>query len=352
MASTDLLFVDEAQATGALADVRDNNSPTNWCLFTYSESAKNTLDFVGKGSGGLDELKSRLDESKIFYGLLRVTDKIDNSLTVKFVFIVWCGEKVPFVQKGKMTTHKGSITTLIGQSHVALNCSNLSEITEEIIMARVSDASGTSYRVKEKDSSLSPSSSASASPSSRAQTSPSSQAQTSSPASGYVHRTVTKESVSKRPGVPQGGTSIIQFVNEEEIRQAIKQVRSDNDDHDWVLLGYEGNTGTKIYLQGTGSDGLDGVLSRLKADEVQYALLRTTDTVDNTVAVKFVLVLWVGENVPVTRKARITTHKGELTSFVGQYHVDCACSNPDEINEEIIRDLVQRASGTASFVKK
>jgi len=96
---------------------------------------------------------------------------------------------------------------------------------------------------------------------------------------------------------------------------------------------------------------LDELLSHLKPDRVQYGLFRTTDTVDNTIAVKFVLILWVGEEVPFTRKARITTHKGEVTSFIGQYHVDCSCSNLNEINDDIIGDIVKRASGTAVYVK-
>jgi len=273
---------------------------------------------------------------KSFYGLVRVTDKIDQSVTVKFVFIIWCGEKVPFVQKGKMTTHKGSITNLMGQFHNDINCSNFNEISEEIIIGKVTDASGTSSRVKESPASTT---STYSSP---------------NPSSPVPTRSTQKSSSSShsgaKPGIPQGSTTVVQFIDEEGIRVAIKQVRSDNDETDWLLLGYEGNT-NKVVLQAKDSDGLDGLLNHLKPNEVQYALYRTTDTVDNTVAVKFVLILWVGEGVAGPRKARITTHKGEITSFIGQYHVDCSCSNLEEVNEEIIRDLVQRASGTASYVK-
>jgi len=93
------------------------------------------------------------------------------------------------------------------------------------------------------------------------------------------------------------------------------------------------------------------LIALLKPDQVLYGLYRTTDTVDNTVAVKFVLILWVGENVAVTRKARIVTHKGEILSLIGQYHVDCSASNLEEINDDIISSLVKKASGTAVFVK-
>jgi ssRNA-specific RNase YbeY (16S rRNA maturation enzyme) len=330
MASTDLVFADEATATAALKDVRSNDTPTNWVLFTYSESGKNTLDLVGKGSGGVEELKSHLNEAKMAYGLVRVTEKIDNSVTVKFVFIIWCGSKVPFVQKGKMTTHKGSITQLIGQFHTDLNCSELSEVDEHIIMQKVTSASGTAVHVKDVQRS-------------EAQTTSSSHAlRSSAPKSA--------SSATAKPANVPGSSSVVQFIDEDNIRAAIKAVRANNDDTDWLLLTYEGNS-TKIYLEASGSHGLDELLSHLKPDHVQYGLFRTTDTVDNTIAVKFVLILWVGEQVPFTRKARITTHKGEVTAFIGQYHVDCSCSNMNEINEDIIRDLVQRASGTAVHVK-
>lgn len=331
MASTDLVFADESSATAALKDVRSNDIPTNWVLFTYSESGKNTLELVGTGSGGVEELKSHLIESKMFYGLVRVTEKIDNSITVKFVFVLWCGTKVPFVQKGKMTTHKGSITQLIGQFHTDLNCSDPDEISEEIIMRKVTSASGTAVHVKDVQKSETQNSSSSLT-----------QQRTTAPK--------TTSSATAKPASAPGSASVVSWIDEDNIRAAIKAVRANNDETDWLLLTYEGNT-TKIRLEATGSHGLEELTSHLKPDQVQYGLFRTTDTVDNTIAVKFVLILWVGEQVPFTRKARITTHKGEVTSFIGQYHVDCSCSNLQEINDDIIRDLVQRASGTAVHVK-
>jgi hypothetical protein len=333
MASTDLVFSDEASANQALANVRSDTIETNWALFTYAEAGKNHIALVGQGSGGIEELKPHLVDSGVFYGLLRVTDKIDNSVTVKFVFIVWCGEKVPFVQKAKVTTHKGSISKLIGQYHNDLNCSNLDELSEDIIMRKVRDASGTSVHVKHNAG-----------------------GGESSPASSTKTAAAPRAAASKSGGtkgpsnVPT--TSVVQFVDEDSIRSAIKAVRSDNDETDWVLLGYEGtgNT-TKIALLSQGSGGLDELIALLKPDQVLYGLYRTTDTVDNTVAVKFVLILWVGESVAVTRKARIVTHKGEILSLIGQYHVDCSASNLDEINDDIISSLVKKASGTAVFVK-
>jgi len=161
----------------------------------------------------------------------------------------------------------------------------------------------------------------------------------------------SKSASSKQPGVPKGSSSNVVFIDEDGLRAAIKAVRADNDETDWMMMGYEGSS-NQLKLVSKGANGLDELIGHLKDDQILYGLYRTTDTIDNTVAVKFVLIVWVGETVPIIRKARITTHKGDVTSFLGQYHVDVHCNNLNEISEEIVRDLVQRASGTASCVKK
>jgi len=281
---------------------------------------------------------------------VRVTDQIDNSVTVKFVFIVWCGEKVPFVKKAQITTHKGSISTIVGQYHNDVYASNPSELSEELIISKVRAASGTASFVKDAPahSSNAPSQAAASAPS--AGYNPTSQA--GNQYRGASHSTTPKSvNASKTPGVGSAATTaVVVFENEDEIRSGLKQVRANNDDHDWVLLSYEGNS-NKIKLIGKGAQGLDEMLALLKDDMIAYGLYRTTDTIDNTVAVKFVLIIWVGERVPIIRKAKITTHKGDVTAFFGQYHVDINCSNLNEINEDIVRDHVQRASGTAVHVK-
>jgi len=339
MASTDLKFSNEDQAKTAFTEVRSNDHPANWLLFTYSDTSKNTLDFIGSGNGGVNELRGHLDDSKASYGLVRVTDKIDNSVTVKFVFIVWCGEKVAFVKKAQITTHKGSVTALFGQHHNDVHASTLDELTEDLIMSKVSDASGTAHHVKD-----SPASSHNA-------PSTTSTVVSTSPSSAPRSATAPKITSTKQPGIPKASASNVTLVDEDGIRNAIKAVRSNNNETDWMLMGYEGNT-NNIKLVATGTGDLDELITHLNEEQILYGLYRTTDTIDNTVAIKFVMVVWVGEKVPIIRKARITTHKGDVTNFLGQYHVDIHCSNLNEINEDIVKDLVQRASGTANLVKK
>jgi len=353
MASTDLRFSDEERSKQAFSELRSNDNPTNWVLFTYSDTTKNALDFVGSGSAGVDELKGHLSESKTSYGMARVTDKIDNSVTVKFVLIVWVGEKVPFVKKAQVTTHKGSVRSLFGQYHNDVHANVLDEVSESIVISKVRDASGTAHHVKESSNTSSPSP-ATSQPQQQQQ--PQQQTQQPEKSSPMV-RSGASSTASSAPrkeaagAAPKASSSMVTFAGEDALRASIKSVRADNDPTDWMLMGYEGNTNA-LKLVATGQGDLDELITHLKDDQILYGLYRTTDTIDNTVAVKFVLIIWIGESVPIIRKARIATHKGDVTSFLGQYHVDVTCSNLSEINEDIVKDLVQRASGTANLFKK
>lgn len=88
----------------------------------------------------------------------------------------------------------------------------------------------------------------------------------------------------------------------------------------------------------------------LKPDSINYGIVRVYDCYDGHTTTKFVLILWVGENVKIMRKARITTHKGAVLDFLGQYHCDISCANDGEINQDIIMTKVRDASGTAVHV--
>lgn len=50
---------------------------------------KGPIVVVGSGEGGLGEVTSLLDPAVPMYAFYRVTDKVDDITTVKFVYIVW-----------------------------------------------------------------------------------------------------------------------------------------------------------------------------------------------------------------------------------------------------------------------
>jgi hypothetical protein len=91
-----------ADLTAAIAAVRNNASPEDWCLATYADSQGFALQLAGSGTGGAAALAAALAPSNVYYGLVRTTDTIDASVTVKFVFISFIGADVPVMRKAKL----------------------------------------------------------------------------------------------------------------------------------------------------------------------------------------------------------------------------------------------------------
>ncbi|XP_046560819.1 uncharacterized protein LOC124269828 [Haliotis rubra] len=132
-----------------IAEVRNDELPVRWIVAQYRDcNPKGPIDSYQKGEGGLDELKACLEPENAMYALYRVSDVVDDIVTVKFVFITWVGTKVKPMAKAKISTQKGTVQQVFGQTHVALFATDLSDITEKVIMDKVTSASGTRSHVK------------------------------------------------------------------------------------------------------------------------------------------------------------------------------------------------------------
>eukprot|EP01098_Paradermamoeba_levis_P005747 TRINITY_DN2402_c0_g1_i1.p1 TRINITY_DN2402_c0_g1~~TRINITY_DN2402_c0_g1_i1.p1 ORF type:complete len:503 (-),score=209.72 TRINITY_DN2402_c0_g1_i1:44-1552(-) len=321
----------------AIRDVRSNDHELKWVLLSYLGNS-NTVGLTGSGSGGLSEMVSLLEPTGVSYGLLRVEDVVDQSKTIKFVLINWTGEEVPTVRQGRLGTNKGVLLSLIGQYHNDFVANNLNELSEEVIMQKVKDASGSGNRVKESTT-----------------TSTTTHHYAPTPAAAQPKpTTTTRTNTSSAPAKPLGTVKTVancQIANEADGKAAIARVRKDDDETTWALFGYDAPNSNNIVLVSTGSGGLDELRSHFDTSSINYAFYRTSDVYEGHVTVKFVLILWIGDDVSAVRKARIATHKGTITEFMGQYHVDFTAANQGEISEELIKKKIQDASGSAVHVK-
>jgi hypothetical protein len=140
-------FADDG-AKAALDQLRADSDPTNFVVLGYGPDGKSKeITFQASGSGGLTELHGHLDASQIQYAMVRMTDVVDGHETVKFVWIVWQGSSVKMIAKARTTTHRGDVKDFFGQAHVTMDVNTLEECSEQEVMNKVCDASGTSVRV-------------------------------------------------------------------------------------------------------------------------------------------------------------------------------------------------------------
>jgi len=103
--------------------------------------------------------------------------------------------------------------------------------------------------------------------------------------------------------------------------EAIKDVRNDSTPTTWAALTYENNKSENLVVLATGTGGANELTAQLSNDKVAYAIIRKIEKIDNTEAVKFCYIRWVGEGIPVMKKAKIGATAGEVADFFRTFHV-------------------------------
>eukprot|EP01091_Cochliopodium_minus_P011618 TRINITY_DN3339_c0_g2_i1.p1 TRINITY_DN3339_c0_g2~~TRINITY_DN3339_c0_g2_i1.p1 ORF type:complete len:506 (-),score=152.40 TRINITY_DN3339_c0_g2_i1:46-1563(-) len=304
----DVEFSEYAQNEGVASIKNVRTSNLDWTLFGYQD--KKIITFQSEGSGGLEELKTHLKEDQIQYGLLKVTDTIDNLPVTRFVFIVWIGKAVKIFVKSLSVTHRGKMKDFIGQAHVTIDAIILDDLQQDIIQQKVSDASGSSVRVLNEN-----------------------------------NERETKSTDIKQQGKIETGQ--LQFLDQENIKRAIQVVR--NTTNAWVLIAYQGQT-NNIELVAEGTQGVNELVEHLKPDMLGFALTRVEIQFDSQMVVRYATIDWVGASISTVRKAKTVTFKGTIFDFLGQAHVSIAASEPNDLSDEIVLQKVTQIAGTKSNI--
>lgn len=131
-----------------------------------------------------------------------------------------------------------------------------------------------------------------------------------------------------------------------EILAAYDAVRSDKDDTNWLLISYASAVGDKLTLTATGSGGLSELASAVDDSQAQYAYVRVeyANDVEST-RVKFVLVVWIGENTKVMRKARVSIESGNVKRVLAHHSVQVDARDKSDFDEGDIVKRLRRAGG-------
>jgi hypothetical protein len=275
-----------------------------------------------------------MDESSVMYGLIRLEETIDMSTTVKFVYVHWFGEGVPFAKRGRFGIVHGSVKDLFEPYHGDIETGNTADLEESKLRTIIQESSGTKSKVLDSED-----------------------------AKGRQERgfMANQGATSKNKplgsgtqfagvqGAARGGGAV---TFDEAVKSAATSIRDDGTDTNWCVASYEDNDVKKpLILLGSGNEGLSALKEMLKTDIVAYGLLRVTDIVDDISTVKFVFIQWVGEDVKPMSKAKISTHKSEIEKVFLPAHVSVFATLPTEVSEREIMGKVQSASGSKSHVK-
>lgn len=118
------------------------------------------------------------------------------------------------------------------------------------------------------------------------------------------------------------GNLDLSFVHQAAIPGIWHQVLLDTWPCNHAVLGFvEPAAENRIWLQGSGPEGLSGVIPLLRENEVQFAGFRVTAVTESRRYPRFVLLHWVGAECPKIRRLRVA----EELSFMRGYFIDAVC---------------------------
>jgi hypothetical protein len=126
--------------------VRSDKDETNWLLISYAKAVGDKLTLTATGTGGLEELKTKLDDGQAQYGYVRVEYANDTeSKRVKFILVVWIGKDTKVMRKARVSIESGNVANVLQHHSFIANAGSLSELEEKDLVARLRKAGGADY---------------------------------------------------------------------------------------------------------------------------------------------------------------------------------------------------------------
>ncbi|GAB1610975.1 coactosin-like protein [Argonauta hians] len=132
---------DKERIKSVYEDVRNDSTPTNWALLTYSGNSVVTL----KTGEDFEDFKSHFTNDDRFYGYLRVESGDEMSRRTKFVFITWVGNQVSVLKKAKVSTDKICVKDIMTNYAVEIFAQDVADVSYDVICTLVKNAGGANY---------------------------------------------------------------------------------------------------------------------------------------------------------------------------------------------------------------
>jgi len=337
--------------------------PDYFVVLGYAAADSYSLIVVAEGPGSWDEASKSLNAKDGGYVFLRKDHKVEMAKTVKFAFVDWFPAAMPLKRRLGLQTVKKQVVDLLKPLHFELQASELSDVDQKTIDAKIGFVSGTASHVAAKKDDAPKDAAAAAAPAAAAASAAAAAAspkKDDAPAKEapakktWGHgKTPSSGAASAAPAAARpnfgGGGAAVKAADDAAWSAALKDVRDDKKETNWLVATYDGGV---VTLVGTGSDGFTGLVSKIDDAAVTMALLRVREVIDGkSNTTKFVFIKAVPASVKPLKRADVATKSGAIEKFFGQAHVTIDVTSASELSEQMVMDKVGQASGNKSNVR-
>ncbi|CAH2056876.1 unnamed protein product, partial [Iphiclides podalirius] len=130
-------------------------------------------------------------------------------------------------------------------------------------------------------------------------------------------------------------------LDRDTIRSAYEDVRSDGTPTEWAVFKFEGS---RIVCSARGSDFTE-FRKQFADDERAFGYLRLQMGDEMSKRRKFLFVTWVGPNVSVINRAKMSTDKAIIKDIISNFAVELQLESQAEIDIDQFKDALNRAGG-------
>jgi len=145
-----------------------------------------------------------------------------------------------------------------------------------------------------------------------------------------------------KPAGPARKHNMSTAVDKDAIRQAYDDVRSDTSETEWAVFKFD--EGNRLGVTATGKEFAD-FKNHFEADDRGFGYIRIKTGDEMSKRAKFVLVTWVGQNVSVMKKAKMSTDKALMKDIIQNMSVELQLENHGEFSADHFKMQVDKASG-------
>ncbi|XP_022818252.1 coactosin-like protein isoform X1 [Spodoptera litura] len=130
-------------------------------------------------------------------------------------------------------------------------------------------------------------------------------------------------------------------LDRDTIRAAYEDVRSDTTPTEWAVFKFDG---ARIVCSARGSDFTE-FRTQFSDDDRAFGYLRLQMGDEMSKRKKFLFVTWVGPNVSVINRAKMSTDKAIIKDIISNFAVELQLENQSEIDIDQFKDALNRAGG-------
>jgi len=302
MASHDskLQVAADGSVQAALKTVHDTAAANDGAFVVLGFNESKALSVVhAANEGGLEKIAEHLVEDQARFVVLRRDMKVELAKTSKFVFVQWVGEKMKPLAKAALSVQKPEVAKLAKPYNVELIASTLKEVSEEVVTDALNNVSGIKSHATEQ-----------------AATARTTSQSVSAPKEARAISPRPSNAESKFQGFKPAAEVAVTVDNDAEFKEALSALRSlKSPEAGWIAAKYAKKD--TLHFLGTETASLAGLPEKFGADEMVFALVRTTSNDGKATTSKFTFINWVGKDVKPMTKAELTTRAGQITKLFG-----------------------------------